>query len=86
MRLRNSDVSPEKKLSEYAYNTRNDNLHFIEYRLLRRLNIFNLQNKLAAIKVLSQRHHQLTDAELLELQETLHAYSKPCYISFCHLI
>ena len=65
----------ENRLFHYAYATRHD-LHFLEYRLLERMNIFHLQNKLARLKGSVWKEQKASDSEMDELKTTLHEYGK----------
>lgn len=65
-----------ERLFHYTYATRNDDVHFLGYRMLHRLNIFRLQNQLAKLKGSSWTKHDISDTDLLELKNTLHDYSK----------
>lgn len=69
-----------ERLFHYTYATRHDDVHFLEYRTLHRLNIFHLQNQLAKLKGSCWTEHDVPNATLEELKNTLHDYSK--YLDF----
>lgn len=75
-----NDMNYGERLFHYTYGTRHhEHVHYLEYRMLHRLNIFHLQNRLAELKGKSWAHHDLSDAGLLDLKDRLHDYSKyPC--------
>lgn len=70
------NMSYDERLFHYTYATRYDDVHFMEYRILHRLNIFHLQNKLAKLKGVCWTDHKLSDEKLTEMKTTLHEYSK----------
>ena len=69
-------MSYGERLFHYTYATRHDDVHFLEYRMLHRLNIFNLQNRLAKFKGSCWTRHDVQETELLDLKDMLHDYSK----------
>ncbi|ETI27969.1 hypothetical protein G647_00418 [Cladophialophora carrionii CBS 160.54] len=69
-------MSYEDRLFHYTYATRYDELHFLEWRLLQRINIFNLQNKLARLKGTYWTKQQVSNSESDELRSTLHQYGE----------
>ena len=69
-------MSDAERLFHYTYATRHDEVHFLEYRMLHRMNIFNLQNRLAESKASSWTKRGASDGELLDLKVKLHEYSK----------
>ena len=70
------DMNYGERLFHYTYGTRHEDVHYLEYRMLHRLNIFHLQNRLAELKGSCWTNHDLTDADLLDLKNKLHDYSK----------
>jgi hypothetical protein len=66
----------DERLFHYSYATRRDELHLLEFRLLQRMNIFNLQNKLARLKGSCWGIQALADSEMNEMRDTLHQYGK----------
>ena len=65
-----------ERLFNYTYATRHDDVHFLEYRTLHRLNIFHLQNQLAELKGSCWAKRDVPDETLGELKNKLHDYSK----------
>ncbi len=65
-----------ERLFHYTYATRKDEVHFLNYRMLHRLNIFHLQNRLARLKGSVWTKLDVSDTDLLDLQSTLYDYSK----------
>lgn len=72
------EMTLDERLFRYTYNTIDQDLHVLEFRILHRMNIFRLQNKLPAFKGLAWARGQLSLAEQEELSKTLHAYGKSC--------
>ena len=70
------DMNYGERLFHYTYATRHDDVHFLEYRMLHRLNIFCLQNRLAMLKGSCWTNHDICEKDLVDLRETLHGYSK----------
>ena len=69
-------MSYGERLFHYTYATGHDDVHFLEYRMLHRLNIFNLQNRLAKFKGSCWTQHDIPETDLLDLKGMLHDYSK----------
>ena len=69
-----------QRLFHYTYATHHDDVHFLEYRTLHRLNIFHLQNQLAELKGSYWTERDAPRATLGELKTKLHDYSK--YLTF----
>ena len=65
-----------ERLFHYTYATRHDDVHFLEYRMLHRLNIFHLQNRLAKLKGSCWTTHDICEKDLMDLKDRLHEYSK----------
>ena len=70
------DMNYGERLFHYTYATRHDDVHFLEYRMLHRLNMFHLQNRLAKLKGSCWTTHASSEADLVDLKDTLHEYSK----------
>lgn len=66
----------EERLFHYTMASRDDELHFLEFRGLQRLNIFRLQNKLAHLKGKCWQDSRVSEADGKDLEETLHAYGR----------
>lgn len=66
----------EERLFHYTYSTRHDEPHFLEYRLLQRMNIFHLQNKLALLKGSTWKDQKAVESDMDELRTTLHHYGE----------
>ena len=75
-------MSAAERLFHYTFATGNNDVHFLEYRMLHRLNIFGLQNRLAELKGSFRTKHEVSNTDLLELKNTLHDYSKHLDIVF----
>jgi hypothetical protein len=69
-----------QRLFHYAYASQTDELHIVENRLLQRLNIFHLQNKLAKLKGAVWGDMSASDDDLDNLKSTLHDYSEYLYM------
>lgn len=67
-----------ENLIHYTYATQHDEVHFLEYRSLHRLNIFCLQNRLAKLKGRCLDKGNVSDEESREIENTLHRYNKCC--------
>ena len=65
-----------ERLFHYTYASRDDDVHFLEYRTLHRYNIFHLQNQLAKLKGSCRSKRDVTDETLGDLKTKLHDYSK----------
>ncbi|KAJ9614774.1 hypothetical protein H2204_014472, partial [Knufia peltigerae] len=67
----------EDRLFHYTYSSRHDELYFLEYRLLERMNIFHLQNKLARLKGSCWEKQTAVplDSDSDDLRITLHQYA-----------
>ena len=74
------DMEYSEKLFHYTYATQWDEVHFLEFRLLHRLNIFHLQNKLAKLKGRYWDTLKVSDTELTEIGTALHSYSKAVFV------
>ena len=72
-----------ERLFHYTYATRHEDAHFLEYRVLHRLNIFHLQNRLAELKGSCWTKHDVSGTNLLGLKNKLHDYSK--HLNLCFL-
>jgi hypothetical protein len=72
----------DQRLFHHTFATQNDDVHFLEYRILHRLNIFHIQNRLAKLKGSCWKDKKASEADLSELKTTLHDYSKclPCEV------
>ena len=65
-----------ERLFHYAYASQVDDVHFMEYRLLQRVNIFHIQNELAKLKAAYWTNLNAGNDTLDELKVTLHDYGK----------
>lgn len=72
------DMEYGERLIHYTYATQHDDIHFLEYRSLHRLNLFCLQNRLAKLKGCYLDKVNVSDEESVEIENTLHRYSKCC--------
>ena len=72
-------MSYGERLFHYTYATGSNDVHFLEYRTLHRLNNFHLQNQLAELKGLYWTKCDVPHETLGDLKNRLHDYSK--YIS-----
>ena len=68
-----------QRLFHYTYATGHDNVHYLQYRMLHRVNIFHLQNRLARLKATCWTNRDVSDTDLLDLKTTLHDYSEHLY-------
>ena len=66
-----------ERLFHYTYASQQDEVHFMEFRILQRLNIFRLQNKLAELKASCWKELKPSDVDFENLKTTLHDYGKP---------
>lgn len=65
-----------ERLFHYTIATGHDDVHFLEYRTLHRLNIFHLQNQLAELKGSYWVKGDVPHGTLGELKIKLHDYSR----------
>ena len=65
-----------QRLCHYTYATRHDDVHFLAYHDLHRLNILHLQNELAKLKGSCWAEENVPEAKLGDLKDKLHDYSK----------
>lgn len=70
------DMAYEDRLFHYAFATRYDDLHLIEFRLQQRMIVFHLQNKLARMKGCTWKKQKAADSEMEELRSTMHHYGE----------
>lgn len=63
-----------QRLMKYVKSSSENDIAFLEYRTLHRINITHLQNELATIKSSIDNNPFPTEVELKEIRETLHTY------------
>ncbi len=68
------DVSYEERLYHYVLGSVDDRLSFMEFRLLQRLNLVELQNELARIKVKVWNQKGASEHTMEKLRTSMHAY------------
>jgi len=66
----------DERLLHYTYATQQHELHFMEFRILQRLNIFRLQNRLARLKGNVHANLRAYESDADKLEATLHSYGK----------
>ncbi|ERF74210.1 hypothetical protein EPUS_03400 [Endocarpon pusillum Z07020] len=64
-----------ERLFHYAHASQRNDVHFMEYRLLQRINIFRLQNELANLKAAFWTNLEADDGKMDQLKTTLHDYA-----------
>ncbi|KAK0260356.1 hypothetical protein LTR91_009420 [Friedmanniomyces endolithicus] len=64
-----------ERLWHHTFATQDNDVHFLEYRVLHRLNIFDLQNQLAKLKGACWKDQKASEADLKKLKTTLHDYT-----------
>lgn len=64
------------RLFHYAYASQAEDVHFMEYRLLQRMNIFHIQNELARLKGTCWTNLDADENTMNQLKTTLHEYGK----------
>jgi len=69
-------MSYEERLFHYTYATRHTEMYFLEYRLLQRMNIFRLQNKVASLKGASWQNQKVQERDWDSIKIALHDYGK----------
>lgn len=77
--------SHEEKLFEYAKNVSIAEPHFLEFRLLQRLNLAQIQNELAQCKGQILAGSSASEKELKKLRVILHEYGEFVSIN-CHTL
>ena len=80
------DMKYGERLFHYTYATRHDDVHYLHYRMLHRVNIFHLQNRLGRLKATCWTKREVSDTDLLDLKTTLHDYSEHLYLLYCPLL
>ena len=65
-----------ERLWHHTFATQDNDVHFLEYRVLHRLNIFDLQNQLAKLKGGFWKDSKASEEDLKTLKTTLHDYSE----------
>ena len=77
-----------QRLFHHTYASQNEDAHFIEFRLLQRLNLVQLQNELAQIKGEIWNNMEASEEKMKTLRVTLREYGKssphqfPCFENF----
>lgn len=68
-----------ERLFHYTHANRRDEVHVLDNRMLHRLNIFHLQNRLAKLRGSIWTAFDASDTDLADLKIALHEYSKQLY-------
>lgn len=70
------DMTSGQRLYHHSHATANHPLHCLEFRVLQRMNILRLQNKLATLKGTCSEKKQLDPADEDTMGRTLHEYGQ----------
>lgn len=72
----NDKMSYAQRLFHHTYASQNEDVHFIEFRLLQRLNLVQLQNELAQMKGDIWTNMEISEEKAEALRVTLRHYGK----------
>ncbi len=72
----NDTMSYAQRLFHHTYASQNEDVHFIEFRLLQRLNLVQLQNELAQMKGDIWTNMEISEEKAEALRVTLRHYGK----------
>ena len=70
------DMSYTQRLFRHTYASQSEDAHFLEFRLLQRLSLAQLQNELARQKGDIWGNMEASEEDLRNLRKTLHEYGK----------